>query len=65
MSPELVLGESHRLDGRSDLWSLGIVMYEMLTRKRPFSGVTRAELFDEIKNRDPRPPRPEPDPVTR
>ncbi len=57
MSPELVLGETHRLDGRSDLWSLGIVMFEMLTRKRPFNGATRAELFDEIKNREPRPPR--------
>ncbi|MGI9519338.1 MAG: protein kinase domain-containing protein [Pirellulaceae bacterium] len=57
MSPELVLGETHRLDGRSDLWSVGIVMYEMLTRRRPFSGTTRAELFDEINNRNPRPPR--------
>jgi len=57
MSPEQVRGESHRIDGRSDIWSIGVIMYEMLTKQRPFSGETRAELFDEIKNRDPKPPR--------
>ena len=57
MSPELVRGESHRIDGRSDIWSIGVMMYQMLSGKRPFSGETRAELFDEIKNREPTPPR--------
>ena len=57
MSPELVLGETHRLDGRSDLWSLGVVMFEMLTGKPPFNGETAAEVFDEVKNREPKPPR--------
>lgn len=55
MSPELVRGESHRIDGRSDIWSIGVMLYEMLTGHRPFAGETRAELFDEIKHRDPRP----------
>jgi serine/threonine protein kinase/formylglycine-generating enzyme required for sulfatase activity len=56
MSPEQVRCESNRLDGRSDTWSLGIIMYELLTGRRPFRG-SREEITDQIKYRDPRPPR--------
>ncbi len=55
MSPEQVRGETHRLDGRTDLWSIGVILYELLTRRRPFRGGNQAELFDEIKHRDPKP----------
>ena len=56
MSPEQVRRESHRLDGRSDTWSLGVIFYEMLTGRCPFLGKTD-EIRDQIKFRDPRPPR--------
>ncbi len=56
MSPEQVRREPHRLDGRSDTWSLGVIFYELLTGRRPFLG-TDEELFEQIKYHDPRPPR--------
>mgnify|MGYP002635287525 CR=1 FL=1 len=56
MPPEQVRGETQFIDGRSDVWSLGVVFYELLTRQRPFSGRTRSELFQEIEHREPRAP---------
>jgi formylglycine-generating enzyme required for sulfatase activity len=57
MAPEQVRGETHRLDGRTDIWALGVILYRGLTGKLPFPGRNPNEIFDEILHRDPRPPR--------
>ena len=57
MAPEQLRGETHRLDGRADIWALGVMLYEMLTGRRPFAGESWAEFADEILNRAPKPPR--------
>src|SRR5437660_1223595 len=55
MSPEQLLGE--KLDGRSDIYSAGDVLYEMATGRRPFEDEQPSRLIDEILHQAPVPPR--------
>ena len=53
MSPEQITGDVSHLDGRSDIFSLGVVFYELLTGERPFRGKALADLFVEICSSNP------------
>ena len=55
MSPEQVVGQA--VDGRSDIFSLGVVLYEMLAGKTPFAGENISAIMYQILNDEPIPPK--------
>lgn len=55
MSPEQLRGRTEWLDGRTDIYALGIMLYEMLTGRPPFDAQSLAELEEQVLHRDPKP----------
>jgi hypothetical protein len=55
MSPEQIAGKLHVIDPRSDIWALGVVLYELVTGKRPFRGNSGEDLLSKIREK-PTPP---------
>jgi serine/threonine protein kinase/formylglycine-generating enzyme required for sulfatase activity len=56
LSPEQTRGESRNVDPRSDVFAMGVILYELVTKTRPFTGRSAAEVYAKILKERPAPP---------
>src|SRR5262249_49864461 len=57
MSPKQVRGEGHRIDGRTDIYSLGVTLYKLLVGRLPLAADPESEVFEQICHGEAKPPR--------
>ncbi|MDB5339211.1 MAG: pknB 32 [Planctomycetaceae bacterium] len=55
MAPEQVAGTAHRIDGRTDIYSVGVILYEMLCGRVPFRAADSRELLRQVRDDEPQP----------
>lgn len=55
MAPEQICGDNDRIDARTDVFALGVLLYEMLTGRRPFGGNSAVEIFQQVTQDEPPP----------
>ena len=55
MAPEQARGQSYRVDARTDVWALGVILYQLLCHRLPFKASSREVLYQEILHREARP----------